>query len=125
MTTHPFAAPAPAHHAHYQPVIRYDAPPSPAARTRNGPRNGGLMFAGATFVFSAMLLAIAFAVTMHGYMGADAHWAANASLTAEARELGLTAVRQAASIRMALYGPGALALSIVGLVALISGARRR
>ena len=124
MTTHHFPAGAPGNalQAHYQPVIRYNAA---AARASSGQRSGGLVFAGAVFLFSAVLLAISFGVTVHHFVGLDAHWAANTSLTTEARELGLAAVKHETWIRMAVSGPAGFLLGVAGLVALVTGARRR
>lgn len=107
-----------------EPAIRFKPEPGDPGRTIHTGRNAGMIFAGAVLLFSSVLLVVAFVVQARIYVGLDAHWTANVSLTAEARELGLRAVKTATLLRMGVFGPSGLLLAISGVVALVLGARR-
>lgn len=121
----PAPAPVPTTVPIHLPPIQYRAVASPPTSTSRERREIGLLVAGAALLFTAVLLLIAFTVQTRTYAGLDAHWAANASLVAEARELGLRAVKQSTLLRMIAFGPTGLAMTIGGIVALVKGARRR
>jgi len=101
----------------YQPVQS-----APVVERRGAPETSwGLVIGGAILVLAAVLVWIAFAVQVRTWLGLEAHWAANAALVPEARELGLHAAKVAALARIVGFGPLGLLSTAVGLTAVLRG----
>jgi hypothetical protein len=120
------ARPAPAPQASpLSPRIVYRPMVAPRPARRSPTREMGLLVCGALLLFCGVLLAIAFAVHVHAYVTADAHWAANTALTPSAREAGVLAVRESSVVRAAVFGPLSIVFGASAIVALFRGGRRK
>lgn len=113
----------------FAPAISYKAPglaPSvPAARPAGARVDAGALAAVGLLAFTALLCLIACAVHAYGLATLTERWAANTSLTSDARELGLAAARQAAFVRLGIFGPLALAFAAASTGIFAFAGRRR
>ncbi|MBK6691999.1 MAG: hypothetical protein IPG50_07305 [Myxococcales bacterium] len=112
----------------FAPAISYKAPGAGPEAPKRAPSSGvdaGTLAAVGLLAFTALLCLIACAVHAYGLATLTERWAANTSLTSEARELGLAAARQAAFVRLGIFGPLALAFAAASTGIFAFAGRRR